>query len=240
MYLCIKGEKKKRADIISRNWIIILINALIACFINVWEVFICTCRIAADSYTDFELQFCSEIKYRTEITLLDEPGVRNPQSPYLGIPSFSFTSPLFSVYLSTCPFIRISPLSSATTIVHPDERGLLTHRHDASITANASCTRIQPHLHYSTFGFLPANKRPWGFGSSWYLRAEVKYVPFVPSRLGITERDANVVPSFSTLPMSVRKSDRISRYSLMRRSSCRKKGFPDFQGRKTMAASRRQ
>lgn len=105
-----------------------------------------------DLYTDFELQFYTEIKYRTEITLLDE-RVRNPQSPYLGVPSFSFTSPLFSVYLSTCPFIRISPPPYATTIVHPNGRGLLTHRCDASITANASCTRTQLHPHYSTLGF---------------------------------------------------------------------------------------
>lgn len=118
--------------------------------------FICTC-IRSDLYTDFEPQFCSEIKYRTEITLLDE-RVRNPQSPYLGVLSFSFAQPPFSVYLSTCPFIRISPLLSATTIVHPNGRGLVTHTslrclHHGERLLYEDQDFTHTYTHYSTLGF---------------------------------------------------------------------------------------
>jgi len=57
------------------------------------------------------------------------------RTPYLGTPSFSFASLLFSVYLSTCPFIRISSSPSATTAVHPDahrHRYIHTHIHNVA------------------------------------------------------------------------------------------------------------
>lgn len=60
------------------------------------------------------------------------------------------------------------------TLATPPKRWRLLQSHEKP-------TPPTPHPHCLTSGFSRANKRPWGFGPSWYLlvRAEVKYVPFV-------------------------------------------------------------
>lgn len=133
------------------------------------------------------------------------------------------------IYLSIYPYLSSTLL--ATTIVHPNGRGSLTHRCDASITVDASYTRTQPHPHYSTLGFsrlindLGDLVRLGIFAAKWS-RFLLFHCAWVLLRKGCQRR--SFLQSFS----NVRRSDGISRYLLMCTWNCRssiKKGSPAFK-----------
>lgn len=110
--------------------------------------------------------------------------------PYLSLTLHDHHRPAERVWIRLHTYIGCD----ATLATPPSRQQRLFYPHEES----ASLTLFN-------FGFLLANKRPWGFGLSWYLlvRVEVKYVPFVPPGPGITERNSNVVPfpqSFNECP----------------------------------------
>lgn len=218
----------------------ILTNALIMHLINVyvWEVLALFVHVVSQRLVH---GFWAPILLRNQISNWNHITGRagpQPAEPISRCVSFFLFYSLLClfIYLSIYPYLSSTLL--ATTIVHSNGRGLLTHRCDASITADASYTRTQPHPHYSTLGFsrlindLGDLVRLGTFAAKWSTFL-LFHCAWVLPRKGCRR---SFLQSFT----NVRRSDGISRYLLMCTSNCRscQKRVSRFQGRR--AASRHQ